>query len=74
MVKKAENFEDMLKRLEEIVNEMDSNDLSLEESMKNYEEGIKLSNKLYKILNDAEGKIKIITEEGEKNFEHNGEE
>lgn len=74
MVKKAENFEDMLKRLKEIVEKMDSGDLSLEESMKSYEEGIKLSNKLYKILNDAEGKIKIITEEGEKNFTDNSEE
>jgi len=68
MAKKKETYESMLDRLDEIVNLMDSNQLSLEESMKYYEEGIKLSNKLYKILNDAEGKIKLLTEQGEKDF------
>jgi len=68
MAKKKETYETMLERLDEIVTLMDSNQLSLEESMKYYEEGIKLSNKLYKILNDAEGKIKLLTEQGEKDF------
>jgi len=68
MAKKKETYEAMLERLDEIVTLMDSNQLSLEESMKYYEEGIKLSNKLYKILNDAEGKIKLLTEQGEKDF------
>ena len=36
--------------------------------MINYEEGIKICNSLYKILNDTEGKIKILTAEGEKDF------
>lgn len=68
MVKKAEGFEELLERLQNIVADMDGGELSLEQSMKNYEEGIKLSNKLYKILNEAEGKIKILTEDGEKDF------
>lgn len=69
MPKKTESFENLIGRLEEIVNEMDSGELSLEDSMKKYEEGIKISNKLYKILNEAEGKIKILTEKGEKEFQ-----
>jgi len=68
MAKKKESYESMLARLEEIVTLMDGNQISLEESMKYYEEGIKLSNKLYKVLNEAEGKIKILTEQGEKDF------
>lgn len=68
MPRKNESYETMLKKLEEIVNEMDTGSLSLEESMKKYEEGVKLTNKLYKILSEAEGKIKLFTESGEKDF------
>ena len=69
MPKKSESYESMMEKLEEIVNIMDSRELSLEESMKKYEEGIKLCNKLYKTLNEAEGKIKLLTEDGEKDFD-----
>ncbi|AKA70194.1 exodeoxyribonuclease VII small subunit [Clostridium scatologenes] len=68
MPRKNESYEAMVKKLEEIVNEMDTGSLSLEESMKKYEEGVKLTNKLYKILSEAEGKIKLFTEAGEKDF------
>lgn len=69
MAKKNESYESLMEKLEEIVNEMDGGELSLEESMKKYEEGIKISNKLYKLLNEAEGKIKILTEKVEKEFQ-----
>lgn len=69
MPRKSESYESMMEKLEEIVNVMDIKELSLEESMKKYEEGIKLCNKLYKTLNEAEGKIKLLTENGEKNFD-----
>lgn len=68
MAKKTENFESMMNKLEEIAALMDSEQLSLEQSMKYYEEGVKLCNKLYKALNEAEGKIKILTENKEENF------
>lgn len=68
MAKKKESYEDLMRRLEEIVELMDGNEIILEQSMNYYEEGIKICNSLYKILNDTEGKIKILTAEGEKDF------
>jgi len=54
-------FEDALKRLEEIADKLETGDLSLEESLKLYQEGIKLKEWCYKYLQEAEGKIyKII--------------
>jgi len=68
MAKKKETYENMMLRLEEIVDLMDGNEVTLEQTMTIYEEGIKICNSLYKILNDTEGKIKILTAEGEKDF------
>ncbi|MBU3161440.1 exodeoxyribonuclease VII small subunit [Clostridium frigoris] len=68
MAKKKESYESMMERLEKIVEVMDGNEVTLEGTMVNYEEGIKICNDLYKILNDTEGKIKILTDEGEKDF------
>lgn len=68
MAARSESYENMMLKLEKIISEMDNNELSLETSMKNYEEGIKLCNKLYKVLNEAEGKIKILKEQGEEDF------
>jgi exodeoxyribonuclease VII small subunit len=69
MVKKNESYESMVEKLESIASVMDNKDTTLEESMKKYEEGIKLCNKLYNILSEAEGKIKLLTAEGEKDFQ-----
>lgn len=68
MARKSETYESMLKRLEEIVKASDNGELSLEEAMKIYEEGIKLCNKLYKSLNEAESKIKVLIDGEEKDF------
>ncbi len=68
MAKKSESFEEMMIKLEEIAGIMDSEQLTLEQSMKYYEDGIKLCNKLYKTLNEAEGKVKILSNEKEEKF------
>jgi exodeoxyribonuclease VII small subunit len=68
MAKKTDSFENMMTKLEEIAGIMDSEQLTLEQSMKYYEEGIKLCNKLYKALNEAEGKLKILKEGKEEDF------
>ena len=43
MVKEKQNFEDDLKRLQKIVEELASGKLTLGESLKKYEEGVKLA-------------------------------
>lgn len=55
----------MLEKLKDIVDKLESNELNIDDSMKMYEEGTKLVNKLYKTLDTLEGKIKVISEEGE---------
>ncbi|WP_102400854.1 exodeoxyribonuclease VII small subunit [Haloimpatiens massiliensis] len=67
MAKKV-SYEEMIKELEGIVKLMDSEELSLDDAIKNYEKGIKLYNKLSSILSTAEGKIKIIKDNEEKDF------
>ena len=56
-------------KLQGVLGELENGELSLEESMKSYEEGVKIVNKLYKTLNTLEGKISIIKEEKEVEFE-----
>ncbi|MGB9597823.1 MAG: exodeoxyribonuclease VII small subunit [Candidatus Poribacteria bacterium] len=53
-------FETAMARLEEIVEKLESGELSLEESLSVFEEGIKLSKICAKILNDAERKVEIL--------------
>ncbi|OPJ63199.1 exodeoxyribonuclease VII small subunit [Clostridium oryzae] len=72
MAKKKENFEDIMANLETIVNKMENENPSLEEAIAYYEEGIKSCGKLYKILNNAEGKIKVLKENTEVDFEEEG--
>ena len=59
-------FEDGMKRLEEIVLGLEKGTVSLENSMELFTEGTKLSGELQKILDEAEAKIKIITENNGK--------
>ncbi|MGE5627493.1 MAG: exodeoxyribonuclease VII small subunit [Solirubrobacterales bacterium] len=66
MAKKNESYEEQFEKLEKIVERMDNGELSLMDSMKDYEEGIKLCNKLFKTLNEAEGKIKVISESNDE--------
>jgi exodeoxyribonuclease VII small subunit len=53
-------FEAALERLEEIVKELESGDLPLEQSLKLFEEGIKLSRICNKRLEDAERRVEIL--------------
>jgi len=59
------SFEEALKRLEEIVEKLESGELSLQEMVTNFEEGMRLSQHCKKILNEVQGKVeKIIDENG----------
>jgi len=68
MAGKSESYESMMTKLENIVSSIEDGEMSLEDTMKNYEAGVALCNKLYKYLNEAEGKIEIISGEQEKDF------
>jgi exodeoxyribonuclease VII small subunit len=65
---KKESYEDMLTKLQEILNNLETDELNLEDSMKSYEDGVKLVNKIYKILDSYEAKISIIKDEKEVEF------
>lgn len=54
-------FENKLKRLEEIVKKMEQGDLELDESLKLFEEGVKLTKECQAHLSQAEQKVKILT-------------
>lgn len=54
------DFEKKLERLEEIVGKMESGDLSLEESLKLFEEGVKNSRECHEQLTKAEEKVKLL--------------
>jgi exodeoxyribonuclease VII small subunit len=56
------DFDSGLKRLEGIVEKLDGGDLTLEESLKVFEEGIGLVRLLAKKLDEAEKKIEILTQ------------
>ena len=60
------NFERALENLEQLVSSMESGDLSLEDSLKAFETGIKLTRECQTALKEAEQKIRIlISEEGD---------
>lgn len=54
------SFEESLKKLEIIVDQLEKGDLTLEDSVKLFEEGVGLSAACKKELDDAEGKVQIL--------------
>ena len=57
---KKPDFERSLARLEEVVRRLESPQLSLDEAMKLFEEGVALSRECQKQLEEAEGKVEIL--------------
>ena len=53
-----DNFEKLMHRLEEIVYSMEKNDLTLDEQIALFQEGVSCSKKCSELLNEAELKIK----------------
>lgn len=58
-------FEESLSRLETIVEKLEDEGLSLDESLKVFEEGVRLVKFCSKKLNEAEKKIEILLQDGE---------
>jgi len=56
------NFNKGLLELEEIINKMDSGELNLEDSLKYFEEGVKIHRQCHTALTDAEQRISVLSE------------
>lgn len=63
MSKKTGSFEDNLLEIDEIIERLESGELSLTDSIKEYENAMKLLKKSSDLLNKAEGKILKVKEE-----------
>lgn len=64
--KKSLDFEKSLNDLEKIVEELESGELSLEQSLKSFEKGIKLTRQCQSELERAELKVKKLVEENKE--------
>lgn len=62
---KTMSFEKAMQKLEKIVQELETGDLSLEESFKKFEEGVKLSKFCSSKLDDTEKKVSLLLKDHE---------
>ncbi|MBQ2864868.1 MAG: exodeoxyribonuclease VII small subunit [Clostridia bacterium] len=60
------NIDEKLKKLQEIADKLDKNEVAFEESLKLFEEGSKIVKELYSELNNAKGKVTILKQELDK--------
>mgnify|MGYP006283534617 CR=1 FL=1 len=58
------DFEKALEELEGLVERMEQGDLTLEQSLKDFERGIELTRSCQKALQEAEEKVRILKEQG----------
>ncbi len=65
---KKKTFEMALRELEEIVKQMESGDLCLEDAVKKYEAGMKQSKFCLDLLDKTEKKISLLTKDGNNNI------
>jgi len=59
-MKEKQSLEDDMRKLQKIVEELGSGKLTLGESLKKYEEGIKLARDCSAALNDAQRKVELL--------------
>ncbi|MGC1951714.1 MAG: exodeoxyribonuclease VII small subunit [Gammaproteobacteria bacterium] len=64
--RKTPSFEQALEEFERLVERMETGDLSLEDSLKAFERGIELSRACQEVLNEADQRIQILTEQNGK--------
>ena len=62
--KKEIEFETALKKLETIVETLETGDLSLEQALKQYEEGVRMADICSKRLSEAERKVEVLMKTG----------
>ena len=64
--KPALNFEAALQELEALVERMERGDLSLEDSLRDFERGVELTRTCQEALKAAEQKVRVLVEQGDK--------
>ncbi len=62
-------FEEQISKLEEIVRKLEGNDCSLDDSLKLFEEGIKLSKSCHNMLEEAQKKVNVLVNGEKQEFE-----
>ena len=68
-MEKKGSFEETIKELEKIATELENGDLSLEDSVSKFEEGMKLSKQCNDLLENADKRITILLKDGEETKE-----
>ncbi len=68
MEEKEMNFEEAMQELETITRELEKGDLSLDESVKKFEKGMKVSKKCNEILENAEKRITILLKQENEEY------
>lgn len=63
--KRTLNFEQSLKQLETLVESLETGNLNLDESLKSFEKGIKITRDCQSALTEAEQRVRILTSDGE---------
>lgn len=71
MGKKELPFEEAMKQLEVVAEELEKGNLSLDESVSKFEEGMKLSEQCNELLENAEKRITILLKDGDTIKEEN---
>jgi len=64
----VEKFETSLKKLEEAVNRLESGDLSLDDSLRVFEEGVKHASLCSRKLNEAQKKVELLLKRKDGSF------
>lgn len=62
----ALTFEEAIRKLEQLVEKMEKEELPLEQSLQCFQEGTEIARHCQKLLNEAENKVKIILQSGER--------
>ncbi len=64
----VEKFETAMKKLEDVVKKLEGGELSLDDSLKAFEEGVKLSGFCSRKLNDAEKRVEVLIKQKDGAF------
>lgn len=67
------SFENNITELENVISMLESGDAPLDKCIEMFEKGVKLSGECLRLLNEAQQKITLLTENGEKDFDINGD-